>query len=189
MYNNRKYFTVPYWGKFTFTYLGIFQCTILWNISLYHTVIVIYWGTFHSTILENISLYHSRKYFTLLYWGIFQCTILETSLLRRLCADPSWCNSTNMQNPPFQLNRCNFPVNDAILMPFEIKNVVILCSIVYFMTGNTIFNYFELAAPQSQRKERYIRWASEWMNYKGIFEQPLALPGSAKYITVPYCGT
>ena len=53
-------------------------------------------------------------------------------------ADPSQCNSTCRQNPPFYQNCCNFWTNIAILMPFEVKNILTFVNLVYFMTGSNI---------------------------------------------------
>ena len=56
-------------------------------------------------------------------------------------ADPSQSNSTNRQNPPFQQNRRNSWTTSAIVMPFEILNLLIFPNIVYFMKGSTISNH------------------------------------------------
>ena len=60
-------------------------------------------------------------------------------------ADHSPCNSTNRQNPYIQPSCRTYWINDAMLMSFENRNVLSLCNIVYFMTGSTIPNRFELA--------------------------------------------
>ena len=69
-------------------------------------------------------------------------------------ADPSWCNSTNKQNPPIQQNDHYFWT--------KTKQIVALCdleslkdvNIVYFMTGSTIFNHLGVTAPLKYFSQR-----------------------------------
>ena len=49
--------------------------------------------------------------------------------------------------PPFQKKHRNFITKNAIWMSFELKNVVSLYNIVYFMTGRAISNFLGVAAP------------------------------------------
>ena len=78
-------------------------------------------------------------------------------------ADPSRCNFTNRQNPPVQQKSCNFWTDRALLILFEILNLLNLCNIVYFWLEAP---YLTLKAPRLRR----VSWEKGWLGYlKGSF--------------------
>ena len=67
-------------------------------------------------------------------------------------------------------------------MSFEIKNVLRLCNMFFFHEGCVISSRFGLAGPGSRMKKIILIFLIPSL-YTAVFvEQPLALPGSAKYI-------
>ena len=79
------------------------------------------------------------------YGHLINQTAGKTSLLCRLCTDPS---IHNRQNPPIQTNRHNCY---AILISFEIWNGLSLCSIVYFIKEVTILIHLGMVVQRATK--------------------------------------
>ena len=109
------------------------------------------------------------------------CLYYKTSLLRRLQAQ-----TLHNATPPlgqihlFSKIALNFWTTNGILMPFGIKKVLDHYDIVCFITWRAISNRLGVAAPYSCGRKRLTDSLNQWI-MRLFVEQPLALPGSAKY--------
>ena len=105
---------------------------------------------------------------------------LETSLLRRLRADPSQCNSTNRQNPPIQSNGRNFWTND-VLWDLEYPKPVKHSLLYDWKYHLQPLGRDGAIQPLKEKGDLVTNLINEWITTVFV-EQPLASPGLLKII-------